>query len=582
MKAMFARSIGIVLAALSALLFAQKALALNNWELGKPLHAANCVGCHAPKFGSSLDAINDAIRDQAQMRSLSGLSQDDRSNISAYLIRPNFPVLGAPASVSMPLTRANEVSALTPITLSNSGDQALTTNSIALADDTHFLLSLPVGNCASVAASGGECTVNVRFRPQAQGDFSTNLTFNHNALGGSRSITLNGSTTREPVVQLMPDSALNFGAQTVGGLYPALTSRVTNAGLADLSITNVVVDGAAFAPDASAPTCRAATTLVPGAHCDIDVRFAPSTNGVDYAGTLRIESNAAAVQLPLAGTGSAAAVPKPEWSAALTELNFGDATIGAGSAFQSVTLYNPGPGGGIAPTVINAVGADGSMFVVTSDPADSLTCQVGRPLYQTRSCRIDLRFVPGALGARSAALQVVSNGTTPPTLFLSGQGVSGAAPALMLAPTTVALAQTRVGSDSAPVDVTIRSTGSSPLAVQGMTVSGPFRMVNKTCASAPFVLARSASCVVSVVFAPQSEGSTSGTLTIESNAIPQSQDVALQGVATARAEDGGGGCSMTSGLSPTDPTLWTLVLLAALALVARHRRRARHDNGAQR
>ena len=90
----------------------------------------------------------------------------------------------------------------------------------------------------------------------------------------------------------------------------------------------------------------------------------------------------------------------------------------------------------------------------------------------------------------------------------------------------------------------------------------------------PFTLEPRASCALAVRFAPSGSGTTSGNLRVQVSGVAAPIDVALEGTGTAQADVSSGGCSMIDSRSPTDPTLWTLLLLAGLALVSRRRRRA--------
>jgi MYXO-CTERM domain-containing protein len=53
--------------------------------------------------------------------------------------------------------------------------------------------------------------------------------------------------------------------------------------------------------------------------------------------------------------------------------------------------------------------------------------------------------------------------------------------------------------------------------------------------------------------------------------------VALSGEGAEKPDLSSGGCSIASGESATDPTLWTLALLAALVLLYRRQARRRAE-----
>lgn len=490
------------------------------------------------------------------------------------------------SSLSFPDTQVG-AAASQSLTLRNTGTAALTFSSFTLggAQAADFERS---GDCATATplATSAQCTLTLTFRPSALGARSASVTVAHNGSNPSAAIALagNGIPVPLPVATFDPAAGLDFGAQTVGGLYPARTLRLTNTGSASMTVASVVVEGAVFA-DVSAAPCPA--TLAPAASCDVQVRFTAAAAAAGYSGVLRFTTNAAGSPhvLPLSGSGTLAAVAVLEWAPAVTQFDFGTISVGVISAVQSATLRNAGPGG-VTLSLINTVGADSSMFSAGSDATDASACRAGRVLFEGDTCRVDVRFAPGANGARSANLQIASDGSAPPTLALSGSGSAGATAAMALSPMALTLDSARAGSVSAPSEVAIRNSGAGALTVQSMGISGPFRVDSKSCPLAtPFTLAAGAACTLTVTFAPQGEGAASGALTVVSDASPDGQAIALSASAEARAEDGGGGCSISEGRSPLDPTLWSLALLAIVALYARRRRRQarplqRHEDDA--
>ena len=469
------------------------------------------------------------------------------------------------------------------VTLRNNGTAALAFTSFTFTG-SHPGDFTRSGDCstASALAINATCTLTVTFAPSALGPRSAMLTVAHNGSNASAAFGLsgNGVPIAAPVVALDPAAGLAFGNQTLGGLYAARTLRLTHSGNANLSVAAVAVEGAACS-DGSAAPCPA--TLAPSQFCDIDVRFSPPAATAGFSGAVRVTSNAAGSPhvAALSGNGVSAAVPVLAWDGAAAPLDFGNVSVGTVSALQSATLRNAGPGGATL-SVINSVGADAAMFVVVSDPADAATCRAGGVLFEGQTCRIDLRFAPGANGARSATLQAASDGSPPPPRSLLGNGMSGPSPAIEVSPGALTLDNTRVGGVSNPAEVAIRSSGAGPLTVTSMAVSGPFTVSSKDCPATPFTLVAGASCAMTVRFAPQSEGAASGTLSVSSDAGAAAQSVTLSASGDAKADLGGGGCSIASGDSGAalaDPTLWALVLLSMAAL--RYRRRQRLRDGQQ-
>lgn len=471
-------------------------------------------------------------------------------------------------ALTFPSTALN-ASAAQSITVQNNGSQALNFSAFDLAGAAAGDYTRS-GDCAvgTPLAIGVQCTLTITFAPTALGTRSASLTIQSDASNGPATVTLTGTGVPIPAPQVsLTPTGLDFGTQTVGNLYPARTIRLSNAGNADLHTASVAVEGTAFATSSTCPG-----TLAPGAGCDVQIVFTPLAANTDYTGTLRVVSDAPGSPhtAPLAGRGSVATLAALTWSPLVSELNFGTVSSGALSAPQTATLLNQGPGG-VTLTVLNAVGADAAAFAVTGG-----TCAVGASLFEGQSCTVVVQFAPSTAGARQAQLQVASSGSFPPALALTGTGLGGPAPGAALSATTLDLGTVRAGAQSAPSEIVLSSTGSGALRVTAWSADAPFTVAAKSCPGVPFTLPAGSECTLTVSFAPNASGDLQGALTVTVDANPPTLQVALSGRGEPAADlSSGGGCSMASGDSATDPTLWTLVLLAALVLLARRRARRR-------
>jgi trimeric autotransporter adhesin len=460
--------------------------------------------------------------------------------------------------------------AVLPLTVRNAGDLALNFSAFNItgAASTEFERG---GDCSTSTPLpvGAQCSLTLTFRPAALGVRSASLTLLSDASNGPATIALSGTgvPVPAPVVSLVPSSgnasSLEFGSQTLGGLYPPRTVRLLNAGTADLVTSAIAVLGANFAL-AGGPACPA--TLAPGAACDIAIAFSPSAANTDFSGSLRVTSNAAGSPhaIGLQGRGSLAVLPVLVWSPVVTPMDFGSVSAGTVSGVRSATLLNQGPGG-VRLAVLNAVGADATAFSVAGG-----TCLVGQTLFEGQSCSVNVSFAPATAGAKNAMVQVASSGSAPPALALVGTGLAGPSPSLAPSLATLGFEATRVGAQSLPSELALRSVGSGAVQVTGLVVTGPYTVAPKSCPSLPFSLAAGSECTVIVTFAPLAEGNSTGSLRINSTSGPV--DVALSGRADAAAPvTSGGGCSLANGDSARDPTLWVLLLLAVWVLLARHR-----------
>ena len=425
------------------------------------------------------------------------------------------------------------------------------------------------GSCAvgTPLAIGADCTVTVTFAPTALGTRSASLSIASNASNGTAVIGLSGTGVPIPAPQVtLGPATLDFGTQSIGGLYPARRIRLSNTGTADLAVASVVVSGAGFA-NVSAAACP--STIAAGAGCDIDIAFTP-TAAAPYAGALTVTSNAPGSPhtSALRGMGSVSAVPALVYSPAVGSLDFGAVSVGSVSSVQTVTVLNQGPGG-VTLTLLNAIGPDASAFSVVGG-----SCSLSAPLFEGNTCTVDVRFAPGTSGTKTASVQIASTGSFPPVLSLTGVGLAGPNPNFGLSDTALSFVDTRVGSTSLPAVVRLAASGSGVVTVTAMDVVGPFAVASTTCPALPFTLTAGTECSIAVAFQPNNDGTSTGTLRITTDASPTTREIALSGKAEPKADvtdGGGGGCTIGDGTSPVDPVLW-LTVLAALAVLWRRER----------
>jgi hypothetical protein len=192
-----------------------------------------------------------------------------------------------------------------------------------------------------------------------------------------------------------------------------------------------------------------------------------------------------------------------------TSLSFGNQNVGT-SAVQTVTLTN----GGTAALSISSIASSG-------DFAQTNNC--GSTLAAGANCAIQVTFTPTATGARSGTLSVSDNAAgSPQTVSLSGTGTTSAA---SLSPTSLSFGVQSVGTTSPAQTVTLSSTGTGPLAISSIAVSGDFAETNN-CGTG---VAAGANCTITVTFTPTATGARSGTLSVSDNAPGSPHTVSLTG-----------------------------------------------------
>jgi hypothetical protein len=168
---------------------------------------------------------------------------------------------------------------------------------------------------------------------------------------------------------------------------------------------------------------------------------------------------------------------------------------------------------------------------------NGLTLSAAAPFAQTStcpsvltpgaSCVVSVTFTPAAQGGASGSVNVVDdsyNAGTSQALMLNG---TGTAPAAAITPASLSFSSQLIGTSSASKSVTVQSSGSGPLQIASVALTGPFAQTNNCSGS----IAPAASCAISVTFSPTVVGSASGTLTITDNAGTQTVNVTGNGSA---------------------------------------------------
>jgi sugar lactone lactonase YvrE len=205
------------------------------------------------------------------------------------------PVATLSATVLAPGANLGGAAAPQVVTVTNTGDGALTIRAIritgaAAGDYTQS------NNCLRTIAPGGSCSITVGFAPHGYGVRAAALTLYDDGPGGTQSINLRG--TGNAARPLLSSGFVTFGATSVG--TPAVPQNVVlfNAGNGLLSIGSISVSGYDFTL-----TTSCGSTLASGASCTITVSFLPQATG-PRSGLVTISDNAGIQRITLSGVGT--------------------------------------------------------------------------------------------------------------------------------------------------------------------------------------------------------------------------------------------------------------------------------------
>ncbi|HTA58715.1 MAG TPA: choice-of-anchor D domain-containing protein [Candidatus Baltobacteraceae bacterium] len=234
---------------------------------------------------------------------------------------------------------------------------------------------------------------------------------------------------------------------------------------------------------------------------------------------------------PAGGQGTVGPVLSPS----ALDLSFPDTVTGQKSASQSITLTSSGDQA-VSFQSVSVTGANAADF------EESDNCVSTVVLQPKHSCTIFIVYAPTSVGPSLATLNVLDSAVGNPQQYgLSGAGVAPPpqAPVVTLDPTgTFNLAGTTTqGTTAVPQNLTVSNTGTGPLHVTTIGVSGlnagDFSISGSNCLAT--AVAAGASCAIPVTFAPLASGIRTTTLSITDDAANSPQMVTLNATAAPAA-----------------------------------------------
>ena len=398
------------------------------------------------------------------------------------------------------------------ITLTNSTSAVLNITSLTITGPNSGDYS-QTNTCGPTVKSGASCSITVIFTPLAFGSQAAFITLVDNAAGSPQTVPLIGFGAL-PGVSLVPPS-LTFADQKVGAGSPASTITLTNTGNTKLTVSSVTISGANAADYGETTNCI--STLGPTASCTINVIFTPGATGIRTAAVSIADNAPGSPQIAgLSGTGVAPSVVLSPAS-----LTFTAQQVGTSSAPLSVILSNLGS----ATLIVSGVSISG---INNTDYSESNNC-VGSVAVGA-NCTVNVTFTPTASGTRAAVLSIADNATgSPQTVTLTG---TGTAPVATIFPSSLTFASQPVDTASPPQMININNTGSAPLTVSGVSISGLNSGDYAQTNDCNVQVAIGGDCMIVVTFTPHASGIRAATLLVADNAPGNPQNVALSGTGT--------------------------------------------------
>jgi YD repeat-containing protein len=206
---------------------------------------------------------------------------------------------------------AGTASAAQAVTLTNTGNAALSINTISISGSGASNFA-ETNTCGTSLAAGANCKISVTFISSIAASSTASLYLADNASGTPQSVMLSGTATAPPApAVLLSPSALTFNS-FVAGTSVAQTVTLTNTGNAALNFTSFALSGANSSVFAQTTTCGASLAI--NASCTFSVTFSPTAAG-SFTAALTLADNAPNSPQSVALSGTA--VNPPTFSVAL-------------------------------------------------------------------------------------------------------------------------------------------------------------------------------------------------------------------------------------------------------------------------
>lgn len=375
------------------------------------------------------------------------------------------------------------------LTISNTGNRALTVNSITFPTDFS-------GGFVGTIAAGGSQVVNVTFSPTVEQAYSDVITVLSNKTSGTntRAVTGNGVVTATAIIQLT--GSLVFGSILTGSTLTK-TLRITNGGDTTLNVSGITYP--------SGFTGAYSGAIASGAFHDVVVTFSPVAN-TTYSGTVTVASDATGGTNTTTASGTGVA-PTTKIIALSGNLGFGNVVIGSTST-HTLTIANSGSAILTVTSITLPTGFTGS-FSGTIDPGTSQD--------------VVISFSPLLNQSYDGTITVVSDKTSgTDTIAVTG---SGAQPTTRVILLTGNLAFGNVQKNHTVIrPLTVANTGTDNLVVTSVTAPTGFSVDWTSGTIAPGTTQN-----VNVSFSPTAQQPYGGDITVASNKTAGTNTIACSG-----------------------------------------------------
>ncbi len=420
-----------------------------------------------------------------------------------------LPVAIIPAALNFPIAVVNEPVTKT-VTLTNNQSVPLTITSIA-GFTGGYSLNTANTTCPMTPlalAAGASCTIAISLDATSTGPLPGSITITHSAANSPQTLNLTANGV-QPVV-LSPATS-SFPVQFLGATSPANTVTVKNNQNVPLNIASVPISGTNSNDFLVTSACP--SQLPANSSCSLSVTFSPLATGKRTA-TLNVNDDAlgSPQTVTLGGSGNAPLLVSP------TSITSFNANVGSTSPYRTVTLTN----NTTTSVTINSFQFSGDFQQSSSSCGATASAPPPYTLGAGASCFVTVVFAPTIGGTRPGQLQVYDSvPTSPQVVNLSGNGNNP----LTLSPTALNFSAQKLGTVSAPKNITLTNHESQP---ETFTLSPPANF-NATSTCGNGAIAAQSTCTISIAFAPAasaSQGTLSGSLSV-ANSAPNGSPISM-------------------------------------------------------
>jgi hypothetical protein len=261
--------------------------------------ANTCSASLAPNFGCTV-ALAFTPTSSGQRSGIFSITDDAGTQTATLTGAGLAPATNtvSPTALSFPAQVVGTASAGQAVTLTNSGDSALTSISVSVQGDFQA-----VNACGNSLVGHATCSIQITYVPTKVGSEVGALSID-DMYGRVQTVTLSGTGLAPAGISALP-ATINFGPWGLSAPSPAQAVTVTNSGGVPLGAFAVTTTGDfATTTGSTCPLSPSTATLAPGTSCNIQVVFSPSQPGPRIGGlTIASSSATLAFQIALSGDG---------------------------------------------------------------------------------------------------------------------------------------------------------------------------------------------------------------------------------------------------------------------------------------